>query len=226
LIFPSQDLAIANGVVNHLLWCFALWVIFHVDALPGRRANRWLILAGFFATILNACYLLVKYRFILNASQIQAIPIRIGFFNTDTNSLTQSALVTIVIFMVRSLFVYAFFPCRFISVVGAVGLIIETTESTPVLDSKISARPLHRSQMAVISSLERMASRLKRVKCYQAALAHNPRASVEIQTDGLLDFISHSNDYRYLSSSSYVDTTVCTQFTRFAHICLQVFQLV
>jgi hypothetical protein len=159
--------------------------MFHVDALPGRRANRWLILAGFFATILNACYLIVKYRFILNANQIQAIPITIGYYNSDTNSLTQSALVTIVIFLVRSLFVYAFSPSRFISVVGAVGLIIETTKSTP-----------HRSQTAASSSLDRMASRLKRVKYYQVAISHNPRASVAIQADGLFDLISHSNDYR------------------------------
>jgi hypothetical protein len=140
---------------------------------------------GFTACLLNCIYLLVRYRFFIDPTLIRSVPIVLGFLRTDTNSLVQSSLLTLLIFLARSLWVYSNHPYRFISVVGDVGLVVT---DTPLNESKA----LRRTIVMSTAAMERLSARLHRAKQYTDAL--NMAAGDSATLVGSSDV--HSNNYR------------------------------
>jgi hypothetical protein len=136
----SYSTSVVKATILHTLWCYILFLALSVDAFPRCTSkSSSAILLGLALTCCNSVYLLAKYRFILSRATIQPLQIALWGFSSDTNSIAQSCLINIFLFVLRLAWNEIWCDATFVSVSGGVNL-VPTFSSLVIKEQEILSR--------------------------------------------------------------------------------------
>jgi hypothetical protein len=115
----------------------------------------------------------------------QPAAINVGFFRTDTNSISQSCVLTIIVFFVRAILIHWRMPYHYVTVKGMVGAVTSDHIDPSGAQHTDTNKTFHRGRRLNTLSVQVTADKIARMRVFQASLAdHAMAVGVDYQWPG------------------------------------------